>query len=107
MRPIGPMPALLTRTCAVPKRSTTSVASAPTLSALETSHWMPVAPSSSAVRCSAPSSMSAMTSSTPSAFSASAIPLPMPDAPPVTTATFPSRSANADMFPSSVGSARW
>src|SRR4051794_29895878 len=97
MRPIGPMPALLTSTCAVPKRSTTSVASAPTLSASDTSVWMPVAPSSLAVRCSAPSSMSAMTSSAPSFLSASAMPLPMPDAPPVTTATFPSRSANADM----------
>ena len=49
MRPIGPMPALLTSTCAVPNRSTTSVASAPTLSALDTSVWMPVAPSSLAV----------------------------------------------------------
>ena len=61
----GPMPALFTSTWAVPKRSTTSFDSASTLSAFETSVWMPVAPSSAAVACSALSSMSAMTSSTP------------------------------------------
>jgi hypothetical protein len=104
---MGPMPALSTTTCAVPKRSTTSVARAATLSALETSVWMPVAPSSSQAACRAPSSMSAMTSSTPSFFSAWAMPLPMPDAPPVTTATLPSRSGMRSWSPPPMQVAGW
>ena len=69
-------------------------ASASTLAASLTSAGTPVAPISLAVLSSASRSMSAMITRMPSATSWVAMPLPIPDAPPVTTATLPRSSGS-------------
>src|SRR3954453_5937096 len=92
---IGPIPALLQTMWTAPNALSASLASASTLAASLTSVTTGVAPSSAAALCSALSSMSAMITCDPSALSCRAIPFPIPDAPPVTTATFPLRSARA------------
>ena len=59
-------------------------------------------PSSAAVASSASRWMSAMITRAPSAASLAAIPFPIPEAPPVTMATFPARSGSPLIAPSSV-----
>ena len=90
--PPPPTPALLQRTCAVPKRSRTASASDCTDAASLTSVSTPTTPSSAAVASSGAFSTSAMTTCMPSSTKRAAIARPMPLAPPVTTATRPSSS---------------
>ncbi len=87
-----PTPALLQTRCTAPKRSSVVWARAWTLWSEATSVTTPTAPSSCAAASSAAGSMSAMTTLAPSARSRRAMPLPIPEAPPVTTAVLPARS---------------
>src|SRR5215207_9431172 len=89
MRPPPPTPALLHTRWTAPNRSMVAAARAATLSASATSVRTPTTPSSSAVAASGASSMSAMTTCMPSSTHRAAKPRPIPDAPPVTTATLP------------------
>ena len=91
----GPMPALLQTTCTAPNVSRTCRARASTLAGSLTSVWTAsAAPISAAVASIASRWMSAMTTRAPSATSWVAIPFPIPEAPPVTTATLPPRSGS-------------
>ncbi len=92
---VEPTPALLQITCTRPNRPRTSSARAWTLGMELTSAGIPMAPISAAVRTRAAASTSAMTTCIPSAISAWAMPRPMPDAPPVTTAVLPASSFRA------------
>jgi len=92
IRPCGPTPALFTTMSTRPKLAITAAASARTLSGSETSTLIPVAPIDAAVASSAWRSMSAITTVACSAISCSAMPRPIPAAPPVTTATAPAIS---------------
>ncbi len=96
---IGPStatPALLCTTCTAPNEDNAAAASASTDSATETSvqtpttEW-PAAESSDSVLSSASCWTSAMTTRMPCSAKRVATARPMPLAPPVTTATFPSR----------------
>ncbi|MNJ46185.1 hypothetical protein D3C77_413100 [compost metagenome] len=86
---IGPMPALLHKMSTLPCRLIALSARACTLALLVTSVRMPIAPISRAVACRRSSSMSAMITCAPWAIIRSAIPRPIPEAPPVMTATLP------------------
>jgi len=81
---IDETPALLTRTAAVPKRSCTAAANAPTSASELTS---PATASVSAPGTSAGGSTSISASAYPACASTSATRRPMPRAEPVTTAT--------------------
>src|SRR5690348_5010957 len=87
-----PMPALLTRTSRLPKRSTAAATIACTSRAFVTSARTPTAflPSAAAARSAPAPSRSATTTFAPSATNFLAMPSPNPDAAPVTTAIFPS-----------------
>src|SRR5918996_1579504 len=98
--PPMPTPALLHSTCAVPNRSNVAAASASTADGSRTS--VTTAATSSAPNWSARASValssaarstSATTTRIPSRAKRWASAKPMPDAPPVTTATLPSRSS--------------
>src|SRR5919106_621514 len=98
--PPMPTPALLHSTCAVPNRSNVAAASASTADGSRTS--VTTAATSSAPNWSARASIalssaarstSATTTRIPSRAKRWASAKPMPDAPPVTTATLPSRSS--------------
>ena len=88
------MPAALTSRLGLPSRSDTCAKAAATSSAEVTSAVVPTASGSVSALASTSSSRSTSPTRTPWRASAPAIDSPSPRAPPVTTATFPSRSSN-------------
>ena len=82
-------PALLTSTPSLPGRRSEASTAQSTPASVATSAWTNVPPIPDAVPAPASRSRSAMTTSMPSAASRSAIPAPIPAAPPVTRAVSP------------------
>jgi hypothetical protein len=85
-----PMPAMFMQMRAGPCLSAAFAIAAATLWAFVMSHWQAMPPISPATFCAASALTSSTATFTPSRASSRAVASPSPDAPPVTSAAFPS-----------------